>query len=279
MNTLRQSLFDIFRNGTSSIMFVSVVSVTIFIIYTFSSVLFNLDAIQGKWSKRATIMLFPVSDEDTELLRIIDNVSRIKGVLSVEVLDRASVLDILKQRFPGQDVNISSIQIPKLIEIKADIKDVEGVASQIKKFDSIEDVVVNSAWFDNLSDLISAINYIVVGVAVLILLLAFVLLSYVGKISSLQRRPEIDLMRLCGATDWYIRKPYVFSGLFLGFFGGGFGLLLYLLIDAFMKGVAQYFIGAWMTLPVTYVFMVSVLSILLGALGNFFALSHGTEYE
>lgn len=279
MKILRQSLFDIFRNGISSVMFISVVSVTIFIIYTFSSVLFNLDTIQKKWSKQATIMLFPVHNEDVELLRIIDSVKRIKGVLSVELLDQATVLEILKQRFPGQDVNISSIYIPKLIELKADIRDVEAISSEIKRFDTIEDVVLNSAWFNNLSDLISAINYIVVAVAILILILAFVLLSYVGKISCLQRRPEIDLMRLCGATDWYIRKPYVFSGIILGLLGGGLGLVLYLLIDAFMKGVSQYFIGGWMTLPVPYIFIFSLLAILLGALGNFFALSHGAEYE
>jgi cell division transport system permease protein len=279
MKILKQSFFDIFRNGISSVMFISVVSVTIFIVYTFSSVLFNLHSIQNKWSKQASIMLFPVENEDLELLRIIDSVKRLKGVVSVELLDQTSVLDILKQRFPGQDVNISSIYIPKLIELKADIRDVEEIASKIKRFDNIEDVVVNSAWFENLSDLISAINYIVIAVAFLILILAFILLSYVGRISSLQRRPEIELMKLCGATDWYIRKPYLVSGLFLGLLGGGLGLLLYLLIDAFMKSVAQYFIGDWLILPIPYIASLSLLAVVLGALGNFFALPQGVEYE
>jgi hypothetical protein len=69
-----------------------------------------------------------------------------------------------------------------------------------------------------------------------------------------------------------------FPVLYLGFLAVGLDGLI-LLIDAFMKGVAQYFIGGWMTLPVPYIFVISLLAILLGALGNFFALSQGAEYE
>ncbi len=279
MKTLIRSFYDIFRNGTSSIMFIAVITITVFIVSTFFSVLYNLNKINSFWSTNATVIVFPKLNEEEDLKELMRKLSTISELSSLSLLEQDDVLKILKERFPSQNVNISAFQLPRLIELKLDVRGLDGLVENLKDFEGIEDFVVNAAWFDKLNRLIHALNYIVSAIAILTLLLSLVLLSYVSRVAALERKPEIQLMRLFGATDWYIRRPYMISGVILGFVAGLLGLILYVLIDTFVKGVAQYFISTWFILPISHMAAVWALAIFLAALANFFALTQTAEYD
>ena len=110
----------------------------------------------------------------------------------------------------------------------------------------------------------------------MLLIMAVVMIAYASRIGVLERRPEINLMRLCGATDWRLRMPYVFSGIILGFIGGGIGISAYMLLKSFLQGTAVVFMNNWNELPLFEIAALYTCSIIVGALGNLAAFHRGS---
>src|SRR4029079_6848118 len=65
----------------------------------------------------------------------------------------------------------------------------------------------------------NAVKIILLVIAVLLLIVSLMLVANTIRLSIYARRREIELMRLVGATNWFIRWPFVFEGLIVGLFG------------------------------------------------------------
>ena len=64
------------------------------------------------------------------------------------------------------------------------------------------------------------------GLAVLLLVASVALIANTIRLSVFARRREVEVMKLVGATNWFIRWPFVIEGIFVGFFGGLLAVLL-----------------------------------------------------
>jgi cell division transport system permease protein len=277
MKLFNESVEDIFRNHLTSLLFSGVIAVTVFIICVFVSIIYNLESIEKKWSKEVRIIVF--SSEKADPAVIMEEIARIKTVNHVVNVSSAEVLELLKKRFPDQDITLSDAMLPSMIEVKTSIKDTDETKREINKIADVEEVTVNTSWFDSLKNLTTAIKYVALIIAGLVFLMSMLLISYVTKLGVLQRKPEISIMRLCGATEWYIRKPYVLSGLFLGFIGGGIGIILYFGLDYMMQEFIGTFIDTWDAGTPLQMLIIYALAMFLGAAGNFIAFSRGQEEE
>jgi len=98
----------------------------------------------------------------------------------------------------------------------------------------IEDVQFNKDWAEkiqSLSRLVKAVGFFFGGI---LILASFFIISNVIKLNVLARKGEIEILRLVGASNTYIRIPFLAEGVILGIFGGLLSLfLLFLLIKLF----------------------------------------------
>ena len=272
---ISEALEDILKHRTTSMLLACIIAVSVFVSSMFMSLVYNLDTFQARWSKNARIYAFIVEDVDSVIIK--GEVQKIKGVISAEAYNSEEAVEILKKKFPEQDVTFSSSIVPAFIEIKTDVKDLQQVRSALEKTEGVEEVVVNSGWFEALSKLISVIKYVASAVILLLLSMALIMIAYASRIGVLERRPEIGLMRLCGATEWRLRLPYMVSGVILGFIGGGIGISAYMLLRSFIQGTATLFMNGWNELPMLQVAFLYTSSIFVGAIGNLAAFFRGSH--
>ena len=277
MKNFRESLADIFRHRLTSLLFCSVIAITVFMLCIFGSVIYNLNNIQSKWSHEVRIMVFTSDTADQKL--IIEQIKKINNVVDVVNIEPTTVGELIKKRFPDQNVDISGTVLPSLIEVRTGIKDVEVIKKQISSIPEVEEVTVNTSWLDNLKKLTSTIEYVALVISGLVFFMGMFLVSYVTRLGVVLRKPEISIMRFCGATEWYIRKPYVMSGIVLGFIGGGVGILLYFGMDYFMRNMIGRFVDTWQNGTLVQILIIYGIAMLLGAFGNFMAFSRGEADE
>lgn len=157
------------------------------------------------------------------------------------------------------------------------IDDLTVIADVLTKAPIVERVVFQKDLVGNLAAWTSALRKVGVALSVVLALDAIFLMVIIIGIKISQKKDEIEIVRLIGATSWYIRWPFIYEGIFYGVVGAflgwllGIGLFWYAtpFLSALLKGVPF--------LPLPTIFfaqlfgMEIILAIFLGFISSFFA--------
>ena len=92
--------------------------------------------------------------------------------------------------------------------------------------DSIDDVKNREGETDKILSATSLVKVIAAGLAALLVFASIALVANTIRLSIFARRREVEVMKLVGATNWFIRWPFVIEGVIVGFFGGLLAVLL-----------------------------------------------------
>ena len=161
--------------------------------------------------------------------------------------------------------------------VPEDISQINTLIDAVKKIDGIDEVVTATETVDNI---ISATKAIRIGCIVSTLLLAIIavfIITNTIKLDIHARQKEIHIMKYVGATDWFIRWPFIIEGIIVGLIGAGISLaVLSSVIAASYKAITANF-QAFKILEVTSVMpLLSVVLIIfgafIGALGSIIAI-------
>ena len=156
---------------------------------------------------------------------------------------------------------------------------VETLKSTLSKLDGVEEVIVDGAWLKRLNALLSLGQKALMIVAGL---LAFALVAVIGntlRMQILTQQAEINLSQLIGATNSFIRRPFLYAGALYGLLGGLFALLItYAAILLFNQSLAplaaEYQADFALHLPrFSVCFVICALALLLGIIAAYLAVS------
>jgi cell division transport system permease protein len=157
-------------------------------------------------------------------------VARVDYVTKDEAMRRLET--IAEQRPDIQIVDISSNPLPASLEIKlARAQDAQRVAADLRQEIGkgvVYEVVDNPSVVDKLLTITRVLS--IGGVAVLLMMLIVALFVIINtiRIAVHARRDEIEIMKLVGATDWFVRWPFILEGMLVGALGAAAALLVIL---------------------------------------------------
>jgi cell division transport system permease protein len=235
---VRESLRSIKRNAIPSFAAMASVLVTLLVLGVFIPV---VQATTGAANEvRSKVLLDVYLKTDAKP----DDVARVKGLLertdhvkTVEFVSKQKAYDRERQRNPEAYELLGSNPLPDTFRVTPDrpeqiaaIRDAlspETPGGKRTVVDPAIDEVKNRK--DDTDKILSATRVVKLMMAVLaaLLVLASVLLvSNTIRLSLFARRREVEVMKLVGATDWFIRWPFVLEGVFLGALGGVLAILL-----------------------------------------------------
>ncbi len=110
----------------------------------------------------------------------------------------------------------------------------EGVMTRVRAMEGVESVTPRSSVAAGVGQTTGRVMLVLLGVAAVLLVISFMLINNTVRLSVYSRRFIINTMSLVGATDGYVRRPFVISAMFIGLVGGviadvfATGLMLYL---------------------------------------------------
>ncbi|MED1489240.1 permease-like cell division protein FtsX [Bacillus smithii] len=266
----RESFKSLGRNGWMTFASVSAVTVTLLMVGVFLIILFNMNKAATDMEKdveiRVHIALNANKQDEQELKEQIESMPQVKSVqfsskeqeLQNLIKDMGDEFKLFKQDNPLYDVFIVKTKNPK---------DTSKVAEKISHFDHTEKVVYGEKKIKKLFRVLETARNVSLVLLIGLLFTAMFLISNTIKMNIFSRRKEIEIMRLVGATNSFIRWPFLLEGLWIGILGSvtpiAFVAVVYKVIyQYFQTHVHDHFIQILSYTP--FVFQVSAIILLVG---------------
>ncbi|WP_044641274.1 permease-like cell division protein FtsX [Risungbinella massiliensis] len=233
---LREAYRGVVKNSWMSFASIGTVAVTLLMFGVFMIFAFNLSyltkAIDSSLSIRVALKPDLPQEKQQALTEEIKKLDKAQAD-SVEFVPKEKGIQEFKSSF-GDDEFVQDLQagdnnpLPDLIKVlPKDVKDMDALTDEIAKMDGVMEAkpgLVQQAFFS----FSGMANNIILIFGLVFAILSSFLISNTIKLTIIARRREIEVMRLVGASNWFIRWPFFIEGAFIGFTGAIFpmGILL-----------------------------------------------------
>lgn len=231
----REALLSFRRAPLLSVLSVTTIAFSLFTVGLFGLVAVNLRQALRGLEERVEIVAFTLRGTPSETIALatqdiaaFPEVKDVSFVSEEEALRRARA-ELVEFRDAYRDIQVNPL--PASIEVRMkdgyrDAATVERVAQRLKGFGFIEDVRYGREWVQKLDHLrnITGIVGLIIGLA--FAAVAVVIIGVTIRLTIMQRAREISIMRLVGATNWFIRGPFLLEGALKGLLGGLLSLVL-----------------------------------------------------
>ena len=150
----------------------------------------------------------------------------------VKFVSKAEALEIMRERSPELVKDLTYNPLPDAFEIQPNqAEDVELIAADLRaqQFAGVEKIDYGRATARRIIRVGQVISIIFFGVVILLLAASGLLIANTIRLSIYARRREIEVMKLVGASNWFVRGPFMLEGLFTGLAGAMLAVILLLL--------------------------------------------------
>ena len=240
------------------------------------------DNLLVQWRGDVEMIVFVRSDATPEQITLIgDTIKSAPTIIDVEklqYLDKVQTYEEAKRIFAGDPVTLSLLtpeNIPsqyKVVPLTDDPALVRSLSEQYRSLPGVEDVALAEDEFQVISTLSRFVRTVTLVMSLVLLVVAVGLIWNTIRTAMFARRREIEVMKLVGATNWFIRIPFMLEGLLHGLIGGVISCAgLWGLNRAWDHGVAGFKPGTGVSalvVPSGYVSGIMVLLLAIGALAG-----------
>ena len=225
---LLSSLGRLWRNPVASLMTVAVIGIALALPAGLHLLLENARLMSGGWDGSTQVSLFLRREvPEAESARLASTLRERPEIAETTLIPRAEALAEFRtlSGFGGALDALDENPLPDVIVVRpapghAAPKAVEALVAELRVVPGVEHARLDMQWVKRLYALMEIVRR---GVEVVALLLGLAVLLVVGNTIRLDiqnRRREIEVAKLIGATDAFIRRPFLYSGAWYGLFGG-----------------------------------------------------------
>jgi cell division transport system permease protein len=218
----RESLKSLGRNGWMTFASVSAVTVTLLLVGVFVVLMLNMNKIATDIEKDVEVrVLVELGTEKPQVEELQTKIEQINGIESIEFSSKEDELRNLMEDM-GEDFRLFEQENPlyDVYVVKAeDPLETKRIANEIKDFENVNDALYGEAKIERLFSFLQMSRNVGLVLIIGLLFTAMFLISNTIKITIVARRKEIEIMKLVGATNWFVRWPFILEGLWLGILG------------------------------------------------------------
>ncbi len=221
----REAFLSIFRNGWLSLAAVATVAISLVILGCSLLVVVNTDRLADQLESSVEISAFLKDGlEQEEIRELNDKIRFLPGVVEVQFVPKEEALQEMRRSFGSRQDILDGLEgdnpLPDAFRVKTRRADqVVEVARKISSLDGVEDVRYGQGLVERLVVVTRWIRVVGVGAMILVGAAAIFLISTTIRLSVFARRREIGIMKYLGATNWFVRFPFLIEGMVLGLLG------------------------------------------------------------
>ncbi|MFC1559034.1 cell division protein FtsX [Gemmatimonadota bacterium] len=212
---------------------VSTIALSLMVFGLFMVVTYNVRGALLEVQAKVDVEAYLEEDIEGEALSLLRaEIATIPGVESVRYISKENA----RERFAAEYGDtllalLSENPLPAsllvtLIESQRTGSGAETVAAGITSMEGVNEVVWGRSWADRLDRLILALTALSILIGLVVSLASVFVISNTVKLTVWARRDAIEIMKLVGATDGFVKLPFFIEGTIQGFAGAGFALLI-----------------------------------------------------
>lgn len=282
------SFQDLFKTPVSTIMTMLVLGVSLALPATMYIVLKNTNSITQQWSSPAEINLFLKKElSETRYNSLVKRIENYKEVESVVYISKQQGMDEFSKTagFPAVARFLDSNPLPAVVVVTPKPYYRTAIAAQellikLERESEVEQARLDITWLARLDGMIALFKDAVFVVSALLLSAVLLITGNTIRLSILSQRTEIEIMKLVGATDSFVRRPFLYSGFWYGMLGGMLAWIISTVMAFWMEDAVIYLTQLYQTeftiqgLDFLEVIILLIVSLSLGLLSAGISVKH-----
>ena len=225
-NNIGDGFKSVFRNFSLSLSSISCITITLILVAVSIILSENVNKFTDDIEKDVTIVVYiekGTSESDIEAMEI-----KIKSLSNIDTVTFTSKEQIRQEMSKDSDGlgtilgEYDEASNPLLDEYLVKVKDTEKIgetAKQIKELSNVNNVKYGEGMVEQLVRIFDVVKKITFSIVIGLIIVTAFLISNTIKITINNRKRQIEIMRLVGASNSYIKLPFFFEGIILGFLG------------------------------------------------------------
>ena len=243
---IKDAFHNIILNKLMSVATIFTLAAGIFLFGITTALTVNVFSITGKLEKDFKLAVYLEDElEQKDINKIGVSIQEIENVESTEFVTKEAAFSELKEQFgdtdlleglDGGDILRSSYKITL-----SDLNASSEVTKELEKIKGVAKVTKLDDEMAKFKEMTTKAQIGTVAISVILALLAVLIIINTINMSIFARRKEISIMKYVGATDWYIRWPFIFEGLLIGAISSAFAYTgTYFLYKSFVNTMGSY---------------------------------------
>jgi cell division transport system permease protein len=269
------------RNLTMTIALVVVVAISLSLLGTGLLFVKQVDETRSFWQGRVQLSVYLCTKVSSspqctkngpataaEMTSIHQTLAQLPEVASVSYVSQSAAYSQFRSEFPSMVNSVTPGEIPNSFEVrlKNTQADTTIVAESVDGQPGVDQIVDNSAILDNFYKLLNGARNAVVVIAIILIIAAILLVANTIRLSAFSRRRETSIMRLVGASNFYVQLPFLVEGVIAGLFGWLVASGLLVAVKSLWLDTLQQYFPFNVQLTSTDLIEVIILAMILGVL-------------
>ena len=239
---IKETYKSIRRNGFMSFASISTVAVSLLVLGMFLMIFLNTNNLAQYLESQVQVSVYMQdSATDKELAAVKEKLTKMPGVVKVTQVSKQQALERFKKRLGDQEQLLNSLgkdnPFPNSFEVQVDSPErIKVLTPQLGQLPKVETAKFGQEVVEHLFQLTKILRF---GGILLVVFLAMATLFNISntiRLTVFARRKEVIIMKYVGATDWFIRWPFLLEGMTLGFFGA---VVAFILINSIYSGLLE----------------------------------------
>ena len=240
---IKEGIRGIFKHGFMSFAAVCVTVACLLIVGTFSSLVYNLNIMVSDLNKTNEVLAYVDENmSDAEARSVGTLINRIDNVSKSTFVSREQALEDFIANYENPDAfegtNAETLEHRFVVVLK-DNRKLDDTVKALKNIPGVVDVEAFeelARGFSTIQDILHLVSIVVISV---LLVVSLLIISNTVKLAMYDRKDEIAIMKMVGATNGFIRLPFVVEGFCLGMLGAAIAFgLEWLMYDALVGKIA-----------------------------------------
>jgi len=232
---IKRAIQDIFNNRFLHAVTIITIALSILIVSAFGLFLINAGDIMDSWQKGIRIMAYLEKDvEPEQISELKQKIMRLYGVAGVRFIPKAKALQQLKAEMSRQTSlfeNLKENPLPDVFEVQMiastqNWEKIEVLAAQIERLSHVQGVEYGQHWLGRVTTIFNLFKYTGTIMACIFFMAAVFIVANTIRLLFYSRQQELEIMRLVGATDGFIKAPFYIESVIQGILGGITGMLV-----------------------------------------------------
>lgn len=221
----KTAFLSIVHNKLMSVSSVLTIGCCLFLFSVFMLFSLNINYISEQIKSQCEIQAYiDISIDGDEALTIASKVNGVPNVLDTAYETKEEAFRNYSERLSGNSVALEGLEGEDFLRnsVKISLEDLslaEETANEVAKIPGIAEVINHQDTVDNVISVTSYIKNASFIIMFILMIVSLFIISNTIKLSVASRSGEIHIMKFVGATNWFIRWPFIIEGIIIGFIG------------------------------------------------------------
>ena len=270
---MKKALVDIRSNRFLNLITIITISLSILFVSLFLLFFENASRVIESWNQGGRMMVYLNSEFNLDYLpQLKAKINALGNIDEIVYISKTQAFEKLKKDMSSQSAFLKTLKenpLPDALEIRIkaykSFQEVQKFAQSIKAIEIVEDVEYGQGWLGRFLKIFNLFKITGYAMCSLFFFIALFITANTVRLAFYSRKLEVEIMRLVGASETFIKTPFYAEGLLQGFLGGVLGLAI--LLAAYLtvsSGITQSF-ASYLYLDVRFLSAKMIVLIIIGS--------------